>query len=104
MIGDDPTPLSFAFNPMVIHIDNDWCHDKVDWFISDADTEIEATPESRENLINYTFSATANKNLDVVPPPARSLTRLLVCEGSANPHILVQSSPSQGFKSVQDNL
>jgi hypothetical protein len=52
VIGDGLAPLGSASNPIVIHVDEDWCYDKIDRGGSDADTEVMATPEFWEALID----------------------------------------------------
>jgi hypothetical protein len=46
VVRDDPTPLGSASNPIVIHVDEEWCHDDVDQLGSGDDTDIMSTPES----------------------------------------------------------
>lgn len=85
VIGDDLAPLGSASNPFVIHVDEDFCPEGADQFSSDADTEIMATPEFWENLIDEGFPAPANEGTDVGPtsllapigPPACKDTKKL---------------------------
>jgi hypothetical protein len=61
VIGDDLAPLGSASNPIVIHVDEDWCYDKTDQRSSDTDTEVMATPEFWEALIDESFSVQADE-------------------------------------------
>lgn len=45
VIGDESAPLGSAFNPIVIDVDEGWCHGEAGRPDSDADTKIMTTPE-----------------------------------------------------------
>jgi hypothetical protein len=48
VIGDDPAPLGSASNPIMTHVDEEWCHD--DKSSSGEDTDIMSTPKFWESL------------------------------------------------------
>ncbi|KAJ5198754.1 uncharacterized protein N7498_007871, partial [Penicillium cinerascens] len=40
VVEDDPAPLGSASNPIVIHVDEEWCHDNAEQLSSGDDTDI----------------------------------------------------------------
>lgn len=74
MIGDDFAPLGSASNPIVIHVDEDWCHDET-YRLSDADTEILAISEFWGTLIGESFTALADEGEAVPSSSVRAQTR-----------------------------
>ncbi|EKV19134.1 hypothetical protein PDIG_06310 [Penicillium digitatum PHI26] len=102
VIGDDPTPFGSASNPIVIHIDEDCGHKEAEQLGSDADTEIMATPEFWEILIDESLPASAHECADVnfvsVLPP----TTQLVCEAPEEPRIVEQNCPRLDNKAIKD--
>jgi hypothetical protein len=74
VIRDGLAPLGSASNPIEIYVDEDWCCDKIDQGVSDADTEVMATPEFWEALIDESFSDPAERGT-VGPSSVRAPTR-----------------------------
>lgn len=76
MIGDDLAPLGSTSNPIVIHADEGWWRDETYQLGSDTDTEVMATPEFWEALIDESFSVQADErgvaNSSPVHAPTRS--------------------------------
>ena len=60
VIWDGLAPVDSALT-IVVHVDEDWCYDKVDQRGSDTDTEIMTTPEFWEILIYENFSVIAGE-------------------------------------------
>ncbi|OQD78027.1 hypothetical protein PENANT_c097G09795 [Penicillium antarcticum] len=69
VIGDDPAPLGSASNPIVIYVDEDCGYDEAEQLGSDADTEVMATPEFWEKLIDENFPAPADERADCPEEP-----------------------------------
>lgn len=80
VIGDESAPLGSAFRPIVIDVDEGWCHGEVGQPDSDADTEIMTTPEFWENLIDESYPDPANGGADVDPPSVPARTRPPTCD------------------------
>jgi hypothetical protein len=102
VIGDDPAPLGSASNPIVIHVDEDCGYDEAEQLGSDADTEIMATPEFWEILIDESFPAPAEERADVNSVSALSPTTQLACEDPEEPRILEQNCPGLDDKATKD--
>ena len=92
MIGDDPAPLGSASNPIVIHVDEDCGYNEAEQLGSDADTEIMATPEFWEKLIDESFPVPADEGSAVSLTSVLTPTKLLGCEDPEEPQMLRQSS------------
>ncbi|OGE47593.1 hypothetical protein PENARI_c040G09683 [Penicillium arizonense] len=61
VVSDDAGPLGSASNPIIINFDND-CGHHVPWeYHSDGDTEVVATPDFLENLIDGSFPNLPNE-------------------------------------------
>ena len=102
VIGDDLGPLGSASNPIVIHVDEDCGYDEAEHLGSDADTEIMATPEFWEILIDESLPAPADERADVNSVSALSLTTRLASEDPEEPRILEQNCPRLGDKATKD--
>lgn len=76
VIRDDPAPLDSASNHIVIHVDEDCGYDEVEQPGSVTDTEIMATSEFWENLIDGSFLVPADEGVTVDLPSILALTRL----------------------------
>jgi hypothetical protein len=79
VIGDESVPLGSAFNPIVIDVDEDWCHGEAGQRDSDADTEIMTTPEFWENLIEESYPNPASGGADIEPTSIPARTRPRTC-------------------------
>lgn len=66
MIGDDPAPLGSASNPIMTHVDEEWCHD--DKSSSGEDTDIMSTPKFWESLTHDYLAIPADECADTDPP------------------------------------
>lgn len=86
--------LGTEANPIVIHIDEDWCHDETDLLGSDADTEILATPEFWETLTGESFTVPADDGEAVGSFSVRAPTRSPVCEHPEDLQPFGQSAPN----------
>lgn len=80
VIGDEPAPLGSASNPIVINVDEGWCHSEAGQPDSDADTEIMTTPEFWEKLIEESYPDPANGGADVDPTSVPAGTRPPPCD------------------------
>ncbi|KAF7719257.1 Uncharacterized protein PECH_004815 [Penicillium ucsense] len=69
VMGDESAPLGSATNPIVINVDEGWCHGEGGKPDSNADTKIMTTPEFWENLIDESYSDPASGGADVEPIP-----------------------------------
>jgi hypothetical protein len=99
VISDDPAPLGSASNPIVIHVDEDWCRDKIDQLGSDADTEIMATPEFWDAWTRESLTAPPVEGEAVASFPIHAVSRSSVCE---NPEDFRQFGQSSGNRSHLD--
>ncbi|KAJ5159854.1 uncharacterized protein N7482_006858 [Penicillium canariense] len=106
VIEDHLAPLGSASNPIVIQVDEGWCRDEPDQLVSDADTEIMATPEFWGTLTGANFAVPVK-----VDAAIDSSVRVLI--GSLSDHealkVTVNSSDasreSPRFKAVRkENL
>lgn len=95
MIRDDPAPLDSASNPIVIRVDEDCGYDEMEQPGSVADSEIMATPEFWENLIDGSFLVPADEGATVDLTSILALTRLPAREDPEESQILGQSSANR---------
>ncbi|EKV04138.1 hypothetical protein PDIP_88570 [Penicillium digitatum Pd1] len=102
VIGDDPAPFGSASNPIVIHVDEDCGHDEAEQLGSDADTEIMATPEFWEKLIDESLPAPADERADVNSVSVLPPTTQLACEDLEEPRIVEQNCPRLDDKAIKD--
>ncbi|CAG8046257.1 unnamed protein product [Penicillium nalgiovense] len=102
VIGDDPAPLGSASNPIVIHVDENCGYYEAEQLGSDADTEVMATPEFWEKLIDDNFPAPADERADVNSLSVLSPTTQLACEDPEEPRILEQNCPRLDDKATKD--
>jgi hypothetical protein len=86
----------------VIHVDEDCGYDEAEQLGSDADTEIMATPEFWEKLIDESFPAPEDERADVNPVSVLSPTTQLACEDPQEPRILKQNCPRLDDKATKD--
>jgi hypothetical protein len=93
VIGDDPAPLGSASNPIVIYVEEDCGYDEAEQLGSDADTEIMATLEFWEKLIDESFPVSADERTEVNAVSVLSSTARLACEDPGQPRILEQNCP-----------
>lgn len=91
-IGDELAPLGSDSNAIVIHVDEDCGRDKAEQLDSDADTEIMATSEFWENLMDECFPVPTDEGAAVGSTSVLTPTSLLGCEDLEEPQILGQSS------------
>lgn len=92
VIGDGLAPFGSASSFIVIHLDDDLCYDKVDRCGSQADTELMATPEFWEALIDESFSVPADKCGAVCSSFVRAPTRSPAHDNAETLHSFGQSS------------
>ncbi|CAG8206107.1 unnamed protein product, partial [Penicillium nalgiovense] len=102
VIGDDPAPLGSASNPIVIHVDEDCGYNEAEQLGSDADTEIMATPEFWEKLIDESFPAPADERADINSVSVLSPTTQLAYEDPGELGILKQNCPRLDDKATKD--
>lgn len=80
VIGDDPTLLGSASNPIVIYSNEGWRRDETDLLGSNADTKIMATSEFWGTLTGGNLAVPVDKLAAIDSSSVRASTRSLVCE------------------------
>lgn len=93
VIGGDLAPLGSASNPIVIHVDENCGHYATALSGSDVETEIMATPEFWENLIDKSFREPTNEGAAIDRPPVRAPTRSPAYEDPEDLQPFGQSPP-----------
>ena len=92
MIRDDPTPLGSPSNPIVIHVDEEWCCNDPDQLGSSDDTEIISTPEFWADVTHDSLVVPADECSDADLLFVLPSTRLPDCEDREESQVLEQSS------------